>query len=132
MEYISVSQFAEQHNLSERTVRNWCAAGKMEGAVLVGKTWNVPADAPLPRKGKQKESPLLQRLREEKEGKISGGIYHRTQIDLTYKSNHLLLPKNSNCSIAEVFENGATSTAISQTPVSPRKTTTKPCLITSR
>ena len=89
MEYISVSQFAQQHELSERTVRNWCAAGKMEGAVLVGKTWNIPADASLPQKGKQKASPLLKRLREEKEGKISGGIYHRTQIDLTYNSNHI-------------------------------------------
>lgn len=34
-------------------------------------------------------SPLLQRLRAEKSGKISGGIYHRTQIDLTYSSNHI-------------------------------------------
>ena len=61
----------------------------MEGAILVGKTWNIPADAPLPRKGKLKASPLLKRLREEKEGKVSGGIYHRTQIDLTYNSNHI-------------------------------------------
>lgn len=28
-------------------------------------------------------------LREEKEGRISGGIYHRTQKDLTYNSNHI-------------------------------------------
>ena len=89
MELISVSQFAQQHERPERTVRNWCATGKIAGAVLVGKTWNIPADAPLPRKGKQKASPLLKRLREEKEGKISGGIYHRTQIDLTYNSNHI-------------------------------------------
>ena len=89
MEPLSVSQFAQQHNLSERTVRNWCASGKIDGVVLVGKTWNIPADAPLPRKGKTKTSPLLKRLREEKEGKIRGGIYHRTQIDLTYNSNHM-------------------------------------------
>jgi Fic family protein len=89
MGLISVSQFAQQHELPERTVRNWCATGKIAGAVLVGKTWNIPADATLPRKGKQKASPLLKRLREEKEGKISGGIYHRTQIDLTYNSNHI-------------------------------------------
>jgi Fic family protein len=61
----------------------------MHGAVLVGKTWSIPADAPLPRKGKPKASPLLKRLCEEKEGRISGGIYHRTQIDLTYNSNHI-------------------------------------------
>lgn len=89
MELISVTQYAEQHNLSERTVRSWCAAGKMEGAVLVGKTWSIPEDCPLPKKGKIKASPLLGRLREEKEGKVSGGIYHRTQIDLTYNSNHI-------------------------------------------
>lgn len=89
MELISVTQYAEQHNLSERTVRSWCAAGKMEGAILVGKTWSIPEDCPLPKKGKIKASPLLGRLREEKEGKVSGGIYHRTQIDLTYNSNHI-------------------------------------------
>ena len=89
MDYITVAQFAQQHGISERTVRNWCAAGKIEGAFLCGKTWNIPVDAPLPRKGKSKESLLLKRLREEKEGRVSGGIYHRTQIDLTFNSNHI-------------------------------------------
>ena len=89
MEYISVSQFAEKYGISERTVRNLCATGKIEGAFLTGKTWNIPADAVLPQKGKKKISPLLARLREEKESKLKGGIYHRTQIDLTYNSNHI-------------------------------------------
>ena len=85
MDFISVTEFAEIHDLSERTVRNWCAAGKIEGAFLTGKTWGIPADATLPTRGggKKKPSPLLKRLREEKESKVSGGIYHRTQIDLT-------------------------------------------------
>lgn len=89
MDFITVNQFAEQHNISERTIRNWCASGKIEGAFLSGKTWNIPVDATLPRKGKSKISPLLKRLRDEKNGRISGGIYHRTQIDLTYNSNHI-------------------------------------------
>ena len=89
MDYITVSQFADEHGISERTVRNWCAAGKIEGAFLSGKTWNLPADTSVPRKGKRPLSPLLKRLIQEKEGKISGGIYHRTQIDLTYNSNHM-------------------------------------------
>lgn len=89
MDYITVCQFAEEHGISERTVRNWCAAGKIEGAFLSGKTWNLPADTSVPRKGKRPLSPLLKRLIQEKEGKISGGIYHRTQIDLTYNSNHM-------------------------------------------
>ena len=89
MEYISVIQFAEKYGISERTVRNYCAAGKIDGAFLTGKTWNIPVDAVLPKKGKNKLSPLLARLREEKASKLKGGIYHRTQIDLTYNSNHI-------------------------------------------
>ena len=89
MEYISVSQFAEKHGVSERTARNYCAVGKIEGAFLTGKTWNVPADAVLPQKKKLKISPLLERLRQEKERRLKGGIYHRTQIDLTYNSNQI-------------------------------------------
>lgn len=89
MEYISISEFAQSFGVSERTVRNWCATGKIPGAFLTGKTWNIPSDAEPPQKGKKKESPLLKRLREEKECKVGGGIYHRTQIDLTYNSNHI-------------------------------------------
>ena len=89
MEYISVSQFAEKHGISERTARNYCATGKIEGAFLTGKTWNIPAEAFLPKRGKKKVSPLLKALREQKEAKMKGGIYHRTQIDLTYNSNHI-------------------------------------------
>ena len=91
MEYLSVSQFAEKYGISERTARNLCATGKIEGVFLTGKTWNIPADAQIikSRKSKAKSSPLLLRLREEKESKLKGGIYHRTQIDLTYNSNHI-------------------------------------------
>lgn len=89
MEYISVSQFAEKYSISERTARNYCATEKIEGAFLTGKTWNIPADADLPRRSKRKVSPLLAALREQKEMRMKGGIYHRTQIDLTYNSNHI-------------------------------------------
>ncbi len=89
MEYISVVQYAEKHGISERTARNYCAEGKISGAFLTGKTWSIPADAELPKKGRMKLSPLLCRLREEKDAKLNGGIYHRTQIDLTYNSNHI-------------------------------------------
>lgn len=33
--------------------------------------------------------PLLAALREQKKMQLKGGIYHRTQIDLTYNSNHI-------------------------------------------
>lgn len=32
---------------------------------------------------------MLHALREERQMKVKGGIYHRTQIDLTYNSNHI-------------------------------------------
>lgn len=91
MEYISVVEFANKYGVSERTVRNYCAKGKIEGAVLIGKTWSLPKDALLPQRSshKCKQSPLLVALREQKEARLSGGIYHRTQIDLTYNSNHI-------------------------------------------
>lgn len=88
--YISVIQFADKHGISERTVRNYCAEGKIDGVFLIGKTWNIPEDATLPaRKNVRKPFPLLEVLREEKSSFMKGGIYHRTQIDLTYNSNHI-------------------------------------------
>lgn len=91
MKYISVMQFAEKFGISERTARNYCASGKIEGAFLTGKTWNIPADAVLPQRKtvRKKVSPLLAMLREQKASRLKGGIYHRTQIDLTYNSNHI-------------------------------------------
>ena len=91
MGYISVSHFAKKHAVSERTVRNYCAVGKIDGAFLTGKTWNIPEDAVLPgrKKATRALSPLLKALREQKSMKLKGGIYHRTQIDLTYNSNHI-------------------------------------------
>ena len=91
MEYISVTQFAEKFGISERTARNYCASGKIEGTFLTGKTWNIPADAVLPHRGatNKKVSPLLTALGKQKASRLKGGIYHRTQIDLTYNSNHI-------------------------------------------
>ncbi|MBQ8774578.1 MAG: Fic family protein [Alistipes sp.] len=91
MKYISVAEFASKYGIPERTARNYCALGKIEGAILIGKTWSIPVDAELPeRKPRQRKAmPLLIALRQEKEARLKGGIYHRTQIDLTYNSNHI-------------------------------------------
>ena len=91
MQYISVAEFSEKYGVSERTVRNYCAAGKIAGAFLTGKTWNIPADAVVPARAKTKAavSPLLAILREQKEMRLRGSIYHRTQVDLSYNSNHI-------------------------------------------
>ncbi len=92
MSYFSVAEIAKKWNLSERSVRNYCAQGRVKGAFLAGKTWKIPENAEKPErsnKKKEKIATLLDILQEEKANKYSGGIYHKTQIDLTYNSNHM-------------------------------------------
>ena len=92
MKYISVAEAAKRWQVSERTVRNYCAAGKIDDAFLTGKTWNLPETTQRPdRINKKRETPrsLLQVLKTEKNGNIRGGIYHKVQIELTYNSNHI-------------------------------------------
>lgn len=92
MGYISVAEVARRWGLSERSVRNYCANGRIEGAFIIGKTWNIPDNAVKPERINKHaglQANLLSRLRAEKQAKIPGGIYHRVQIDLTYNSNHI-------------------------------------------
>lgn len=92
MEYISVKEAAKKWNLSDRSVRNYCANGKIPGAILHGNAWKIPEAAKKPaRKQRQGKVPkdLLARLRLEKDAGIPGGIYHKVQIELTYNSNYI-------------------------------------------
>ena len=92
MKYVSVAQIAKKWGVSERTVRNYCAEGKIPEAFLTGKTWNIPEDAQRPDRIKKKSDEpetLLDVLRTEKASETKGGIYHKVQIELTYNSNHM-------------------------------------------
>lgn len=107
MNYISVAQAAERWGISERSVRNYCAAGRVEGAFLTGKTWNIPETARKPdRLNKHDNTPqdLLSRLKFEKKARLPGGIYHRVQIDLTYNSNHIEGSKLTHDQTRFIFE----------------------------
>ena len=92
MRYLSVAETAKKWNMSERSVRNYCANGRVNGAFLTGKTWNIPESAVKPERLNKKEvvpATLLEILQDEKKRRYAGGIYHKTQIDLTYNSNHM-------------------------------------------
>lgn len=92
MKYRLASEIAKKWNVSERSVRNYCAQDRVPGAYLNGKTWNIPEDAKKPERSngkKEKKPTLLEILQEEKGSKYSGGIYHKIQIELTYNSNHI-------------------------------------------
>lgn len=90
--YLSVTEAAKKWGVSERSVRGYCADGKIHGAVRKGKTWQLPENAQKPERiNKRAETPktLADVLKKEKAVRLSGGIYHKIQIDLTYNSNHI-------------------------------------------
>lgn len=100
MAYLSTMQIAIAWGVSERSVRNYCAQGRVPGAFLTGKTWNIPETAQKPKRANGRSasgavqhdtalSPLLSRLREEKTSQTKGGIYHRVQVEFAYNSNHI-------------------------------------------
>ena len=92
MDYCSVMEIAKKWKISERSVRRYCSQGRVPGASLSGKTWSIPENAQKPKRSNQRKKrpvSLLDILQEEKAGKYSGGIYHKTQISLTYNSNHM-------------------------------------------
>lgn len=89
MKFVSVAEIAKKWNISERMVRNYCVKGRINGAFLTGKTWNIPENSTKPERKQVCENNLLKILKEEKQTKLSGGIYHKTQIELTYNSNHI-------------------------------------------
>lgn len=113
MNYLSVADMAKKWNMSKRTVRNYCANNRITGAFLTGKTWNIPENAEKPeRKNKKSKEPqtLLDRLKAEKAAALSGGIYHKIQIELTYNSNHIEGSKLTHDQTRYIFETNTIGT----------------------
>lgn len=106
MEYESVANISKKWGLSERSVRNYCAQGRIADAKLIGKTWYIPTNAKKPERlsKKQGSTSLLQILREEKSAGRRGGIYHKVQVDLTYNSNHIEGSRLSHDQTRYIFE----------------------------
>ncbi len=107
IKYITVGAAADSWQISERSVRNYCAQGRIEGALLKGKIWKIPSTAQKPdRKPRHSsaEETLLAFLKREKEAGLKGGIYHKIQIDLTYNSNHIEGSKLTHDQTRYIFE----------------------------
>ena len=107
IKYISVKETAKRWQISERSVRNYCLQGRIVGALLEGKTWNIPSDAEKPHRKTRhtaKQDTLLSFLKREKESGLKGGIYHKIQIDLTYNSNHIEGSKLTHDQTRFIFE----------------------------
>lgn len=107
VKYISVEEAAQNWQISERSARNYCAQGRVAGALLEGKTWKIPSTAHKPeRKPRHSavEETLLTFLKREKDTALKGGIYHKIQIDLTYNSNHIEGSKLTHDQTRYIFE----------------------------
>ena len=107
MNYLSVAETAKNWNMSIRSVRNYCAQDRIPGAFLTEKTWNIPENAQKPERiNKKNNEPqnLLERFIFEKKTALSGGIYHKIQIELTYNSNHIEGSKLTHDQTRYIFE----------------------------
>ena len=107
MKYLSVLDTSKKWGISERSVRDYCSKGRVIGAILIGKTWNIPDSAEKPTRlprHSSKINNLLQVLKEEKENKINGGIYHKIQIEMTYNSNQIEGSQLSHDQTSAIFE----------------------------
>lgn len=105
--YQNVRETASRWGISERSVRNYCAQGRVPGAYLEGKTWWIPEDAEKPERTNKRQTlptTLPERLKLEKEMRLPGGIYHRVQVDLTYNSNHIEGSRLSHDQTRFIFE----------------------------
>jgi len=87
VKYHSVRELVKLWEMSERTIRNYCATGKIPDAVLSGKTWKIPKNAVNPAKRKKDEDTVLDVFLGEWKSKINEGMYGHLQIDFAYNSN---------------------------------------------
>lgn len=92
MKYMTVTEAAQKWGLTPRSVQIHCEKGNVPGVTLLGKAWRIPANAERPKRKPRANglpSSVLAILKAEKRGRISGGLYHRLQIDFTYNTNHM-------------------------------------------
>ena len=107
MKYCTSKEISIKWDISERSVRDYCVKGRVPGAYLDGKIWKIPQDAKKPERQARTTSrirTLLEILRDEKDSKTSGGIYHTLQIDMTYNSNHIEGSKLTHDETRYIFE----------------------------
>ena len=112
MRYLSVAQIAKIWNVSERSVRNYCANGRVNGAFLTGKTWNIPEDAKKPQKlpntpiETEELGTLASKLVNQKKKKNYHGLYDYVVINLTYSSCRMASNRLTRGQVETIFKKG--------------------------
>ena len=59
MQYLSVSGIAKKWSISKRSVRNYCANGRIKDAYQASKTWYIPENASKPERSNKKKANLF-------------------------------------------------------------------------
>lgn len=99
MRFLSTIEIANKWNVSERYVRKLCREGKIEGAFISSKAWNIPEDAKRPQRVNAKKESLkakftkivelkcvLDNMRPLTEGELKR-LNEEFMFDYTYNSN---------------------------------------------
>ena len=91
MDFLTIDDIAARWGITPRQVRSYCADNRIAGATLERGEWRIPANASKPERKRRRTFPttVLGVLEAERSSRISGGLYHRLQIDITYNSNHI-------------------------------------------
>ena len=91
MRFMTVDEIAVKWGITPRQVRSYCSKWRIPGATLEHGEWRIPEDAVKPERKSRRTFPttILGVLEAERSSRISGGLYHRLQIDLAYNSNHI-------------------------------------------
>ena len=94
--YIGTKEAAERWGISERRIRVLCRNGKIDGAVLDGKTWRIPSDAKKPADGRESATSVLSSIAELKQeldslrpltpGEVMA-LNEQFAVEYTYNSN---------------------------------------------
>ena len=94
--YIGTKEAAERWGISERRIRVLCRNGKIDGAVLDGKTWRIPNDAGKPADGRESATSALLSIAELKQELDSlrplapsevKALNDQFSVEYTYNSN---------------------------------------------
>ena len=91
MKFVTIDDIATKWGITPRQVRTYCAKGRIPGVAMNHGEWQIPDDAVKPERKSRRTFPttILGVLEAERSSRISGGLYHRLQIDLAYNSNHI-------------------------------------------
>ena len=100
---ISKTMLSEDLGLSSRTVAKIAKGEKLSKSSMqkIADYLDLPADDLV---REVSDNMILQTLRDEKEMKLSGGLYHELQVRMTYNSNHIEGSKLSEEQTRMIFE----------------------------